>query len=148
MTRGSGKTQMPLSQGEIEGLRENKRELESVLKDKESYGKGTPAEQLDEIQIKKEINHIERKISEGQPAKTTGLQRDRLAKEAKELEESIREGMPTRDEMMRPTRYPGAVRKHMEWDRRNRGSIERYRFIQRTLNPHNPKYVEELRRDK
>jgi hypothetical protein len=56
--------------------------------------------------------------------------------------------MPTRDEMRFPAKNPGAVRKHMAWSTKNAQRIERYRYIQRVLNPDDPRSVENLRREK
>jgi hypothetical protein len=56
--------------------------------------------------------------------------------------------MPTRDEMNHPAKNPGAVRKHMRWDVRNKPLIERFRTIQRLINPDEPESIENLRKDK
>jgi hypothetical protein len=70
-----------------------------------------------------------------------------LAKEAQEIERKLQEGMPTREEMAHPSRNPGAVRKHLNWTARNNPLIQRYKTIQRTINPDDPHSIENLRRD-
>ena len=70
--------------------------------------------------------------------------------EARQLEDRFKEGLPTRDEMAHPARNPGAVRKHMKWLTRNEasGAVDRYRQIQRTINPGDERSIENLRKDK
>jgi len=148
MVRGSGKTKELLSTTEKEGLLDQKRELQDTLKETQQYGKGTAAEQLDQAALQGQINRIDTVIAEREPPKLSGIKKDELAKEAERLENELREGMPTREEMRFPGRNPGAVRKHMNWDRSNAPKIERYRYIQRLLNPEVPRSVENLRREK
>jgi hypothetical protein len=118
------------------------------LKERESYGVGTAAEQLDISNIKKEIDYLDRAIAEREAPKVRGQTKDNLIKEAEDLEATMREGMPTREEMRFPGKNPGAVHKHQSWCKRNAENIERYRYIQQVLNPEAPKSIENLRRDK
>ena len=148
MVRGSGKTKELLSAAEKEGLLDQKRELQDTLKETQQYGKGTAAEQLDQAALGRQISHIDKAIADREPIKLRGVQKDEMAKEAEEIENALREGMPTRDEMRFPAKNPGAVRKHMAWGVKNAQRIERYRYIQRTLNPDDPRSVENLRREK
>jgi hypothetical protein len=151
MTRGKGKQSRPkeiLSASEKEAIIDQRKELEATLKERESYGVGTKAEQIDVAKVTAEIKRLDQAIADRLPPKVRGVQKDRMAKEAESIEESLRAGMPTRDEMRFPGKNPGAVRKHMNWVKRNAGNIERYRNIQRTLNPQDPRSIENLRRDK
>jgi hypothetical protein len=149
MVRGSGKTkEMPLSSSEKENLLDQKRELQYTLKETQQYGKGTSAEQIDQTKIQRQITQIDQTIQDREPPKLKGSQKDELAEEAKRIEEELREGMPTRDEMSFPAKNPGAVRKHMNWSAKNVQRIERYRYIQRVINPDAPRSVENLRREK
>ena len=148
MVRGSGKTKELLSSTEREGLIDAKRELLDTQKELTQFGKGTAAEQLDQAAIQRQIRNIDKAIADREPPKLRGAQKDELAKEAEEIENRLREGMPTRDEMRFPGRNPGAVRKHMAWSAKNTQNIERYRYIQRVINPDDPRSVENLRREK
>lgn len=98
-------------------------------------------------QIKKLDNTIQKNA---QLLRTTPRERDEMAKEAEALEEKFQRGMPTRFEMNHPARCPGAVKKHMTWlqNNQNTGDVERYRTIQRRLNPGEERSIESLRKDK
>jgi len=148
MVRGSGKIKELLSPAEKEGLLEQKREMQDTLKETQQYGKGTAAEQLDQAKLQQQMDRIDKAIADREPPKLRSAQKDELAKEAKALEEELRVGMPSKDEMSHPSKNPGAVRKHMGWNSRNAQRIERYRYIQRVLNPDDPRSVENLRREK
>jgi hypothetical protein len=148
MTRGKGKgTKEILSRSEEDLLRAEQHDLQGALKDTE-FGIGTAAEQIDKDKIKKQIQGIDRAIAERQAPRLKGSEKDAMAKEAEEIEAELREGMPTKHEMDHPGSNPGAVRKHMSWDKRNSDKIERYRYIQKCLNPDDPRSVENLRRDR
>jgi hypothetical protein len=99
----------------------------------EQFGKGTAAEMIDQGKLRSEIQRIDKVIQNGTPVKVSGLQKDRLVAEAKELAAKIQDGMPSRDEMRRPTNYPGVIQKNQEWEKRNKGNIERWKQIQRTV---------------
>lgn len=148
MVRGSGKMKELLSASEKENLLDQKRELQDSIKDATMYGKGTAAEQIDQAKAQKQIDNIDKAIADREPPKVKGSQKDALVAEVEQLEAEIREGMPTRDEMRYPARNPGAVRKHMGWSSRNAQKIERYRYLQRLLNPDDPRSIENLRREK
>ena len=137
-----------LSQCELEGLEEDRREIESSLREAESYGKGTAAEQVDKGRMKSEIKHISDTIDQGTPVSVRGANKDKLIKEEKELEEAIAVGMPTWYEMRQPTKNPGAIRKHMDWCKRNKVRIGRYKQLQRVLNFSSPKSIENLRKER
>jgi hypothetical protein len=148
MVRGSGKTKHILSPSEREAILSEKQELETTLKERESYGAGTSAEQLDKAKINQEINRLDRVIDEGTAPKLRGNQKDELAKRSEALKLVIADGMPTREEMNHPERCPGAVRKHMAWLNRNADNIRQFQQIQLSLNPDNPESVEALRKEK
>jgi len=134
-----------LSQREIEGLEDEKRELESTLYESDGYGS---SEQVDKGKLKSEINRLGAAIHHGTPSQIRAVEKDKLVKEEKELEVVISEGMPTWHEMHQPTKNPGAVRKHIAWSKRNIANIDRYKQIQRILRPLEPKSIEVLRKEK
>lgn len=148
MVRGKGhKVQEVLSVSEKDDLLSQKRELQDSLKEKKSYGIGTQAEQIDEVKIRRQIQHIDDAIS-SREVKTTGPQKDALIKEEAALAEQLQVGLPTRDEMDHPARNPGAIRKHMSWTVRNQANIDRWRYIQKVLRPDDPRSIENMRREK
>lgn len=134
-----------LSLSEVQNLQDEKRELEATVREIEG---GAGDGRVDAVRIKQEIRMLETAIGDRTPEKVSGPQKDRLCSEEKDLEKVIATGMPTRYEMARPTKNPGAVRKHMEWCKRNQASIERYVEIQRKIRPMEPKSIEVLRREK
>lgn len=137
MTRGKGK--YILSQSEQEGLREDKRELEVALKDAEKgeYGKGTRAS-VDTGTIRRQIAKIDQALHEGEAPKLSPEKRDEYAKEAAALKEKFTQGMPTRFEMDHPAKCPGAVHKHLNWDKRTAEDRARYRWLMQILEPDDP----------
>ncbi|MDP2941987.1 MAG: hypothetical protein Q8O36_00515 [Candidatus Omnitrophota bacterium] len=149
MTRGKGK--QILSPSEREGLEEEKRELEVALKDAESgeYGKGTSAS-VDTAALKRQIARIEQALDDGKAPKVSDRTRDELVKEAEELKERIIQGMPTKYEMDHPAMCPGAVRKHLNWDKRTQKDKARYKQIMNILEPEDPTAadLEKFRKEK
>ena len=150
MTRGQKKPKQEfLSPSEIQNLQEEKHELQSTIKELEGgAGVGSAGAAIDISGLKRQVSRIDHVIEERTPERVRGLDKDRMAKEESALEERIAAGMPTRDEMRYPTKNPGAVKKHMEWCRRNENDISRYVEIQSRLRPNDPKSIEVLRRDK
>jgi hypothetical protein len=130
-------------------LQEEKHELQATIKEIEGgAGVGSAGSAIDVSGLKRQVSRIDHTIEERTPEKVRGSDKDRMVKEEAAIEESLAAGMPTRDEMRYPTRNPGAVRKHMEWCRRNENNISRYVAIQRQLRPNDPKSIEVLRREK
>jgi len=129
----------------VQNLQDEKRELETTVREVES---GAGDGRINVAALKGEIQSLDNAIHERTAPRTTSTTRDKLHNEEKELEKVIANGMPTQDEMRRPSRNPGAVRKHMEWCKRNQEHIERYVEIQRNLRPHEPKSIEVLRKEK
>jgi len=144
-----------LSEQELANLRDEKREISETRatldgQGMEQYGQGTPASGADRAALERQERALDEAIRAGSPGRVTGMQKDKMAREAAELESKITNGMPTRAEMELPQRYPGAVRKHMMWEQRNTPDIQRWKQLQRQLNPGDPtcSSVERLRREK
>jgi len=146
MVRGQ-KQKRILSQSEVASLEDEKDELEGQLKQTE-YGVGTQAAQIDKSVIQRQLDRVNTAIEEGAAPKVRGIDKDKLVKEESELEEQLAEGIPTRYEMDHPAKCPGAVHKHINWEKRNRERIERYRYVQAILHPEAPKSIEQLRKDR
>ena len=153
MVRGKGTTAAPkvkeyLAPSAVQDLRDEQKEINSVIREVES-GAGAGTRGAVEVSaLKRQSQAIDRTIEERTAPTARGIQKDKLLAEEKELEDQLSLGMPTRYEMAQPTKNPGAVRKHMEWDKRNAHLIRRYVEIQRILRPMEPKSIEVLRKDK
>jgi len=130
-------------------LQDEKQEIQATINELEGgAGAGSAGSAINVGSLKQQMASLDRAIEERTPEKIHGVTKDRLWKEEKDLEAKIADGMPSRYEMRKPTENPGAVRKHMEWCKRNQQNIERYVQIQRILKPMEPKSIEVLRRDK
>jgi NMD protein affecting ribosome stability and mRNA decay len=66
------------------------------------------------------------------------------------LKERIIQGMPSRFEMDHPAKCPGAIHKHLNWDKRTQDDRARYRFIMKQLDPDDPTAcdLEKFRKEK
>ena len=148
MVRPKAKEAQFLSRTERDVLDEQKKDLETQLKDIKEFGTGTPAAQMDASAIQKQIKRIDKVIEEGEAPKVSGSRKDELYKECQQIREILVQGMPTKYEMDHPAKCPGAVRKHLNWLRKNTKLIERHRTIQRLINPDEPESVEDLRKEK
>jgi len=136
MTRGKGK--IPMSVSELQDIAGMKQEAEATLKHVTEHQVSGAGEMIDKGKLKAEIARYDAILHEGAPVKVGAIRRDALSKEAAEIRAEMEKGMPTRDEMDHPARNPGAVHKHMNWEKRNLKNIERFREIQRTLEPEDP----------
>jgi hypothetical protein len=148
MNRAIGKKQV-LGTQEIQNLQEEKNDLRQSIKDAEGYGAGTGRQQ-DVAVIQRQIDRIDKVIEEGKPGRLSSMQKDALQKEALTLADRFLEGLPTKYEMDHPAKCPGAVRKHMKWLTRfeKTGMVDRYKTIQRLLNPGEELSIESLRKEK
>ena len=134
-----------LTYAERMGLEDEKKDLTALAKEGNSEGRSRG---VDTESIKRQVAHLDREIKEGTAGRISGVSKDKMAGRSRELEDKIREGMPSRYEMDHPAKSPGAVRKHMSWDQRNKAAIKEYKDIQRRINPDAPANIEELRKDK
>lgn len=137
-----------LSQTEVNNLLDDKRELESTIKEIQDSGGSTRAGAVDIATIQRKIRNIDNAIADRMPEEVGGVRKDSLIREERAIEDALTDGMPTRYEMDHPARCPGAVRKHLAWLNRNNPKITRYVQIQKILRPEEPKSVEALRREK
>ena len=131
-----------LSQTELAGLEDQKKELEATIRESED---GDRAKGADVSELRRQVSRIDHAIETRMPEEARGKSKDALVREEREIEDRLIVGMPTRYEMENPHKCPGAVRKHMAWDARNTKLIRRYVEIQRILRPEEPKSIEELR---
>ena len=141
--RGQAKKQI-LSATEVENLVSEKKELEGVLREADEAG---ASKSVDRAQINRQISHVDAQIRAHSPVRVSGASKDKFASESQELASKIKAGMPTREEMMKPSHNPGAIEKHIRWQKENTENIARYKDLQRQLNPGDPRAgsVENLR---
>jgi hypothetical protein len=150
MVRGKGtvvETKETLSFTEKEGLLDEKKELQATLSEIQANPGSSKAGMIDTSTLRAKINRIDHAINIREVEQVRGKSKDSLYREEREIEDHLAQGMPTRYEMDHPARCPGAVRKHMAWDARNKQAIQRYVEIQRILRPEEPKSIEELRKE-
>ncbi len=135
-----------LSYTERAGLEDQKKELQSAIRESEDKDR---AMGIDINEAKRKIQNIDRAIEDRSVDEARGVSKDKLVREEREIEDFlVSSGMPTRYEMDHPARCPGAVRKHLKWLDRTRKAVGRYVEIQKILRPEEPKSVEALRKDK
>jgi len=154
MTRGKGINPVTgvarsLTIGERQDIVGQRQEAEATLKFV-NENPAAVAPGVDKARLKKEIERYDNILHEGTAQKVSGLNKDKLIKEAQRLRDEIKQNMPTREEMDHPAKNPGAVSKHMMWNKRNQKNIEQYKQIQRQIEPDDPTAtsVENLRRNK
>lgn len=86
--------------------------------------------------IARQIKSLSRTLEELTPQPFTSAQVDAAHKRLTFLKEQILAGMPTQEEMRKAP--PGAVSKHMEWERRNKRNIAEYKYLALRMNAGNP----------
>lgn len=128
----------PMSAGEIMDIQGQKAEAEASLKYATENQAGGAGGAIDKSKLKAEINRYDAILNAGAPKKVPGAQKDAMIKEVERIVEEMRVNMPTRDEMDHPAKNPGAVQKHMKWEERNRANIQKYKTLQRQIDPDNP----------
>ena len=140
-----GKKREILSVSERMVLEDEKREAEMLKKQAQAepgFKRG-----VDEGALNNRIADMDKKLYESRAPRMSAASKDSAYGEMKELEGKLKDGMPTRSEMMHPSRHPGAIRKHMSWDKRNKENIKRYKELARGLDPEAPANYESLRRN-
>lgn len=104
---------------------------------------------LEPTHIKSDVSKVANHLAGDELGDPATTRREDLVKEADALRVRILEGMPTRDEMDHPARHPGAIQKHLIWDKRTEKDKVRYREIMRILEPGDPTAIdlEKFRKD-
>ena len=150
MVRGKGTVKRMLTEGEKQDIKGQVQEAQETLREMKKYGSGTPADAISTANLEKKINHYGKVLEDGTPRAVRGARKDGMAERAQELKKQIVDGMPTRNEMDHPAKCPGAVHKHMKWDKRNKEAVREYKNIMRTLEPGDPTAtdLEKFRKEK
>ena len=139
MTRG--KTKRILTPGEVTDIKGMKAEAREQL-NQIGVGMGTPADNLNKARLQKQINYYERLIDEGKAPKVAGTDRDMMAAEAKGLKDKVTAAMLTRYQMDHPSKNPGVIQKQVRFMQVYKKDIQRYKEIQRVLEPNDPTAVD------
>lgn len=147
MTRGQKKR--ILTPGEVLDIKGMKAEATEQIRQM-GVGIGTPSDNLNKARLQKQINYYERLIDEGKAPKVAVGDRDRLAAEAKGLKDKVTAAMLTRYQMDHPSKNPGVIQKQVRFMQVYKKDIQRYKEIQRVLEPNDPTAVdlEQFRREK
>ena len=153
MTRGKGHKVTEgrsLTIGEREDLKGQRQEAEATLKYLAENPGASRGDVVDKSILKREIDKYDAILAENSPNVPRGTNKDRMVARARELEGIMQKNLPSREQMDHPARNPGAIRKHMLWDKANAANIQEYKEIQRRLEPEDPTAtdIEKLRREK
>ena len=112
-----------LRKRQVDEFKSDERTLERYL--------GSPAIQ-DKGAVKAQLTRVQKALREQTPPKMTPLTQDKVVARGKELEEKISEGMPSSEEMRKNP--PGAVGKHMRWEKMNKANIMEWKNTQIAMN--------------
>jgi hypothetical protein len=83
-----------------------------------------------------QLRNLEKTFAMQAPKAFQGWEIDAAVKEEKALREKMLDGMPSHEEMRKNP--PGAVDKHMAWEKKNKPLLERWKNIKLRLNVGNP----------
>lgn len=108
---------------QVEDYKSEIRSAEEKLQSKHIQDKAEVAKQLRRLKAAYE--------SQVPRAPESGEEEDRLVKRGRKLLSEILEGMPSQEEMRKAP--PGAVDKHMKWEKRNKAKIQEWKNIQLRL---------------
>ena len=108
---------------QVEEFKSDERILEKYLSSPQIQDKGA---------VKKQLGRVQQALREQTAPKLDGKQKDAVAARGTELEEKIRDGMPSSEEMRKNP--PGAVGKHMRWEKKNKAGILEWKNIQVAMN--------------
>jgi len=87
---------------------------------------------VDKGAVNGQLRRLNTQLEKQSPKAVTGKAEESLVKETKGLLEQILVGMPSQEEMRKNP--PGAVDKHMQWEKRNKEKIIRWKNNQLRLN--------------
>ena len=142
MTRGKGKGKYihkedrTYTHGELADIDSQINEIDGQIKEAEIPGR---TRQVNVPALKKQRDYLDMVRHENAPkAPRSGVKKDEMWNEARQLEKELKDGMPTKEEMAHPATHPGAVHKHLNWDKKNQDKILRYKELMRNLSPQDP----------
>jgi len=113
-----------LRPNQIEELKDDKARVEAAKK--------SPDSRVDKREAHRQGLHIDTMLETQAPRYPKGAEKDRIVAEEKQLREEITQGMP--DETTMRKNPPGAVDRHMAWEKRNKEKIIRWKNTRQLLN--------------
>lgn len=117
-----------LTHRKVQSIRDDIKEMERAI--------GDPKSQFsDRGAAIKQLKYLQHDLDVGEPPDTTPEQRDMLSREERALRDEIVPAMPSQAEMRR--KPPGAVGKHMAFEKAFKSKILRWKNIRRILNKGN-----------
>ena len=123
VTQQKKPTRQFLRQRQVEELKSDETTLTNYLNSPGIQDKGA---------VKTQLRRVQQALREQSPPKLEGAQLDKVVAHGKKLEETILEGMPSSEEMRKNP--PGAVGKHMRWERKNKTAIMEWKNVQVATN--------------
>ena len=87
----------------------------------------------DKGEVGKQIRRLDKSLAEQTPKPFVGKEIDKAVKLEAELRSKILEGMPSKEEMRKAP--PGAVDKHMNWEKAHKKNLLMWKTLQLRLNP-------------
>lgn len=112
-----------LRPNQIDEMRGERESLSAALQNPHVQDKGTVVRQL---------RKLEHQLETQTPRPYQGKEIDAAVVREKELREQLLVGMPSQEEMRKSP--PGAVGKHMDWEKRNKRKLMEWKAIQLRLN--------------
>ncbi len=82
--------------------------------------------------VRGKLHRMQKALQEQSAPELTPIMKDKAVARGRELEEKIAEGMPSSEEMRKNP--PGAVGKHMRWEKKNKAGIMEWKNVQVALN--------------
>ena len=86
----------------------------------------------DKTAVRHQLKRVERDLERQAPKEIPTADKDAVIKETDKLLETIQEGMPSSEEMRKCP--PGAIYKHMQWEKRNKKNIQDWKTNRLRLN--------------
>jgi len=86
--------------------------------------------------VMKQIRRLDTSLNAQTPKAFVGAEVDAAVQMERELRERILQGMPSQEEMRKSP--PGAVDKHIEWEKRNKTDLLKWKNLKLRLNAGNP----------
>lgn len=114
-----------LRPNQINDLASERNRIVEALKDR-------PEQIQDVSSAKKQVNNINNMLASQAPKELKGQEKDAAVKQANELKEKFLVGMPSQEEMRKCP--PGAIGKHMDWEKKNKPTIEKWKSLTLQIN--------------
>jgi hypothetical protein len=108
---------------QVDELQDEKRSLEAMMTNQHVQDKGS---------VNKQLRQLKHQLETQSPKPPTAAEVDGLAKREAQLQSEMVQGMPSQEEMRKNP--PGAVGKHMTWEKRNKQKLLEWKNIRLRMN--------------